>query len=162
MDEIENLNNVEKLILWQNRGYLFHGTPKTVTTLSPKPAKDTDKQSRFNNDTAVFATPHPAGAVLFGCIANATKINKLNGNWSVGGVEGEDGNTCIKARIPVSWKDLIQESKGVVCVLPPDPFTDNSKGWQRKSYAEELTPVDQIDVEFNDFTLLGGIIEWIE
>ena len=154
--------SVEKLIEYQKQGYLFHGSPaNSLTLLEPKPATDAQNTSGFNIDTAVFASNDPAPAVLFGCIKNTTSEHNLNGNWSVGGTKKE-GNIIIIAKIPRSWQRCLTGSIGYVYVLNnQEPTKESDDSWQVKIKGIS-GPVDCIQVCFEDFEKLSGIIEWVD
>lgn len=82
-----------------------------------------------------------------------TKKDKML-SWSIG-IE-----QTIVAKIPKKWKEYLLNNIGTVYVLNGESFEKQHKmEWQVKS-KKAISPDNKIEVSFQDFEKLGGIIEW--
>lgn len=145
-----------KLKQYFKKGNLFHGSSKNdITLLTPrKPQNNTKSNDKFNSDYAIFASRLPQAAIIFACVSTTfLKSQNLSGIHSVGPID-----ETILAELPFSWKNALQKSKGFVYILPNNSF-DIDGGWQVKSKSR-VRPIDKIEVKFQDFEYLGGIINW--
>lgn len=149
---------IQKLITYKKEGYVFHGSANPdIEQLEPRPAIDVDETNRFNNDTAVFATPLLAASIIFACMSKAQiPIEMRDKEWYVS-VE-KDG--IVRAGIPWVWKEYITKNIGYIYVLGGRDF-EGSGGWQVKS-KQATVPKDKITVSFGDFETFGGVTIWTE
>ena len=154
----ENKSNSDKLKVYHQRGYLFHGSPTSdISELVPRKANDTDVSNVFNNDTAIFAADDPVGPIAF-AVFNITDIPEdlRDNSWSLGWY-----NNKPIAGFPISWKEYLTDQQGTIYVLPKKTFIKSENGNQWKS-REPVIPTDTITVRWKDFFELGGEIHWKE
>jgi len=150
-------STISTILEYKEQGYLFHGSPQgDISVLEPRESKDANSNNTFNNDCAVFASKLPDACIFALLSEERIPKNLLNGQISIKSTH--DGH--LKAEIPAAWKPYMENNTGTLYVLPPETFTLNTPGWQVKS-KEAVTPIDKIDVGFDDFKELGGELVWI-
>ncbi len=155
--EHEFKSNAEKLKLYAEQGFLFHGSPENdLIVLEPREASDLDVNKTFNADMAVFATDIPSAAVLFSVVGNFPE-NVSAGNWSV---DLSADKINVVAKIPAVWKEYVENQSGSVYILNKESF-DEKEDAQWKSHSN-VVPQDKVPVHLNDYFELGGKIEWIK
>lgn len=145
----------KRLMNHQKAGNLFHGSPNnSIEELIPRPARDTNPKFHFNTDTAVFATDSAASGVIFGLVDRALMPEDTKrSTWGV------DWNNGVIARIPASWRPIIEHFKGTVYVLSPETFTERNYAQFKSRVA--VKPIERLTVTLSDFYELGGIVEWV-
>ncbi len=156
----QRINTLRK---YQDNGYVFHGTPSPdITLITPRYTENAthSENDDFNIDHAVFATPYFTAAIIFACKSPRHIPPYLqNGTVTVG--SDQSYGKGIYAEIPKVWKPYITQNNGWVYVLKPDTFIPATEGsWQIKSY-DPQTPIDKVEVKFEDFEKTGGKIIWI-
>jgi hypothetical protein len=149
-----NTEKISKIREYEQQGYVFHGSPYDLEIIEPKPSKDSNKENTFNTDTAIFGSHNPQVCIFSLLDPQSIKNFSPGLSWSAG--TGKDGN--ITARIPQKIKPLVESYSGFLYVLEPTLFT-KKKGWTLKSY-DKIEPTDKIPITFEDFTALGGKVEW--
>jgi len=144
----EPTDNISKILKYKEEGYVFHGSANPdIATLEPKLAKSI---GYFNSDTAVYASNNPQVCIM-GIVTSRS-------SWCL----GNNDMGSLTAEIPMSWKPLIEKGHGTLYVLPPESFVSGNVGdWQVKSNVK-VTPVDKVDVTFDDYLSLGGKVVWRE
>jgi hypothetical protein len=158
------LGSVDKLLEYEKQGYVFHGSSyKDIEILEPRLNQDPNAESDFDNDTAVFAARVASLAVIFACATENSVPKEIWDSrswvWSVS-LADYNNTSRITAKISIEWKPYITKSHGYVYVLERENFI-LEEGLQVKS-REPVRPVDKIEVGFNDFEKLGGVVEWKE
>jgi len=150
MDIIKTLQDYEKA------GLLFHGSPKKLDVIEPKKPFDSVRSGGFNNDTALFATPHVVIAVAFACvdvgIINRSDRQKFGTKYGVYFVKD-----VAELRIPSYFKNYFNRFNGYVYVIGEKP---NDNNWQVKLYKPHK-PLDCIYVNIGLFECLGGRTVWL-
>ena len=105
----------------------------------------------------MFASKLPE-ACIFALLSKEQIPEDLLNGQKINIQSSEDDH--LRAKIPKAWKPYMENNTGTLYVLPPETFTLNTPGWQVKS-KEAVTPIDKIDVGFDDFKELGGELVWI-
>ena len=127
-------------------GFLFHGSSNdNIEQLEPRYAYD--RYNEVNTDTAVFATDNVTLTVIFGVYGG-------HKGWSTHTKKGQ-----VFAKIPLRDKELLENTRGTVYVLPKKVFEKIEGTVQYKSH-ETVKPVTKVSVSLNDYYDLGGKIEW--
>ncbi|MEI7603811.1 MAG: hypothetical protein WCJ19_02220 [bacterium] len=153
---MKKLTSLEKLNIYLEQGYLFHGSYiGDITILEPRQTNNKDEDDSFNIDNAIYATDNITTAIIFGVVDRSylhEDIKKFT--WSVNWSD-ENENFEVTAKVHESWREYI-EKKGIgyVYVLPPDTFIE-VQGCQRKSKVA-VKPIDKIIVTLNDYYKSGG------
>jgi hypothetical protein len=159
MESETTLNpTLEKLQEYKEGGFVFHGSSNhDIQEMEPRQTKETDPRRTFNIDTAVFADIGYVSPIIFGVVdKNKIRESIRDFSWST----HWDSKGMPTAKIPLKAKEIIENAKGVVYILPGDSFVDR-QGFQVKSMVA-VTPQDSIEVTLQDYYDAGGKIEWTE
>jgi hypothetical protein len=160
MRERDRTDVVGKLLQYREQGYVFHGSNReNIDVLEPRKSSDISEE-KYNTDMAVYASPDPCAASIKGIINSAIFINPNAHATCKIGKDNQDKK--IFAEIPYSYKKDIEQSSGIVYVLPPYTFDLVSRDqWQTKSN-EPVKPVDIVKTNLQNYLDLGGKIVWKE
>jgi hypothetical protein len=146
--------NREKLLALENEGrYVFHGSMEEIDILEPRQAEKQNNETgemESDGDLAVFATPH-ADTAIFRSLINAKDVT---GDSSSGFGMGDDG---LHFSTTQNLLDAAKMKKGKVYVLDKEQFSE-VEGTQCRSF-ETVTPIDVIEVDFNDLPPSIKLIE---
>lgn len=145
----------EHLREFQRKGFLFHGssTPD-ITQLDPRKGDDSDFRKAFSKDISVYAACDPAAATIFSIMPPRKMKGMGEGTLAVHFGCDKEPTT---ATIPSRWRDLIEERKGFVYILPKDTF-EGMQGQYKSKFS--VRPVGVVAVGFEDFEALGGVFKW--
>jgi hypothetical protein len=161
----ENLKtSIEKLNKYSAQGYLFHSSPTgDISILEPKQADDASSTTSFNKDLAVFASDNACSTIIFGIMSHRKWENQTKPvEWSAGWYSRKDGYSFTVAKIPKSVKSQAEMKKGYVYVLGNETFKERSDTGRQWKSKVSVKPIDKIEVTLQDFSDMGGKIEWTD
>jgi len=140
----------EKLKIYHNSNYVFHGSSEpNVELFTPQKSHDVGTDE-WNKTKSVYATSNICFAIIF----SLTK--SYSGRFQVG---SNTRSTCT-ATFDNSFKKTLFKNSGYLYVFNRDQFPFQ-KGNQVKINSE-IKPIAMLQVNVHDYIDLGGKIEFVE